>query len=274
MVREPARATLRKLLTLNSPTIRIRSPRNNVCDICAIYYTGLRGGFGHIRKYMATAECWHMKHTFDAVNAAASTSITVHVPRGNDLFKSYKPVLTELYKRMDGVQQFQIFAMDISKPGTVTCKKGHVSVAVIKDLRRKIDGISTAKEKVVQIMVDHVEILPPPPPNTEKKSQLYHSISPYVPEEFQNDSLYAKPTEQEGESVKATKQARLAHRAAMATAAKKNQEQRGIVQADPEAKPTAKAKKKPTPKNRGATNKKAPAKSKKHKTPTAENEQP
>ncbi|KAG2783982.1 hypothetical protein PC129_g16228 [Phytophthora cactorum] len=60
----------------------------------------------------------------------------------------------------------------------------------------------------------------------------------------------------------------------MVTAAKKNQEQRGIVQADPEAKPSAKAKKKPTPKKRGATNKQAPAKAKKHNTPTAENEQP
>ncbi|RAW28992.1 hypothetical protein PC110_g14638 [Phytophthora cactorum] len=79
-------------------------------------------------------------------------------------------------------------------------QEGPASVAVIKDLRRKVDGILTAKEKVVQIMTDHVEVLPPPPPNTEKKSQMYYSIRPYVPVGFQNDPLYAKPTEQEGES--------------------------------------------------------------------------
>ncbi|KAE8910310.1 hypothetical protein PF005_g1519 [Phytophthora fragariae] len=43
-VREPARSTMRKLLTLHCPTIRIRSPRSNVCDICAIYHAGMRGG--------------------------------------------------------------------------------------------------------------------------------------------------------------------------------------------------------------------------------------
>ncbi|KAE9298287.1 hypothetical protein PR003_g23280 [Phytophthora rubi] len=43
-VRELARSTMRKLLTLHCPTIRIRSPRSNVCDICAIYHAGMRGG--------------------------------------------------------------------------------------------------------------------------------------------------------------------------------------------------------------------------------------
>ncbi|GMF12946.1 unnamed protein product [Phytophthora lilii] len=85
-------------------------------------------------------------------------------------------------------------------------------------------------------MTDHVETLPPPPVNAEKRSQMYHSIRPYIPEEFQNDPLYAKPSEQEGATAKATKQARLAHRAAMATAAKLYQDQRGLSEKDPEHK--------------------------------------
>ncbi|EGZ06363.1 hypothetical protein PHYSODRAFT_531651 [Phytophthora sojae] len=43
-VREPARSTMRKILTLHCPTIRIRSPRSNVCDVCSIYHAGMRGG--------------------------------------------------------------------------------------------------------------------------------------------------------------------------------------------------------------------------------------
>ncbi|EGZ10903.1 hypothetical protein PHYSODRAFT_337674 [Phytophthora sojae] len=43
-VREPARSTMRKLLTLHCPTIRIRSPRSNVRDVCSIYHAGMRGG--------------------------------------------------------------------------------------------------------------------------------------------------------------------------------------------------------------------------------------
>ncbi|GMF31491.1 unnamed protein product [Phytophthora lilii] len=118
--------------------------------------------------------------------------------------------------------------MDSSKPGVVTCKKKTGLDGEEKDLRRKIDGIFTSKENVSRIMTDHVETLPPPPVNAEKRSQMYHSIRPYVREEFQNDPLYAKPSEQEEATAIATKQARLAHRAAMATAAKLHQDQRGL----------------------------------------------
>ncbi|KAE9218467.1 hypothetical protein PF004_g13845 [Phytophthora fragariae] len=159
-------------------------------------------------------------------------------------FKSYKSVLIELYKRLDGVQKYQIFSIDSGKPGVVACKKGPDSDAVEQDLRRKIDGILTAKEKV-----------------------LYKTIRPYVPDEFQNDTLYAKPSEEEGDPSKTQKQARLAHRAAMAAAAKKNQEGRGMAEGSSDTEPYEK--KKPAPKKRAAPSKKAAAKPKKHKSPAA-----
>ncbi|POM75766.1 Hypothetical protein PHPALM_7083, partial [Phytophthora palmivora] len=62
----------------------------------------------------------------------------------------------------------------------------------------------------------------PPPPNVEKSESMYHNIRPYIPEEFRDDPLYAKPSVQENLDAKAAKQARRAHRAAMAVAAKKN----------------------------------------------------
>ncbi|GMF63912.1 unnamed protein product [Phytophthora fragariaefolia] len=92
---------------------------------------------------------WAMVHVIEAVNTAASNSLTVHVARGSELFKSYKPVLTELYKRLDGVQQYQIFSVDSAKPGIAACKKGPNSDAEGQVFRCKIDGILTAKEKVV-----------------------------------------------------------------------------------------------------------------------------
>ncbi|KAE9321589.1 hypothetical protein PR003_g17430 [Phytophthora rubi] len=104
--------------------------------------------FRHNRKYMDTAECWTMAHVIEAVNAAASNAVTGHVPRGSELFKSCKPELTELYKRLDGAQKYQIFSIDSAKPGVVAYKKGPDSDAEEQDLRRKLDGILTAKEKV------------------------------------------------------------------------------------------------------------------------------
>ncbi|EGZ23881.1 hypothetical protein PHYSODRAFT_484866 [Phytophthora sojae] len=162
----------------------------------------------------------------EAVSSASKSSITVHLPRGSSAFKSYKPILTELYKRLDGIQKFQIFTMDASQPGVVVCKKGPESEPVEISLSRQIDGIFTTKEKVQRMMTDHIKTLSPPVRNTEKIAQMYHNIRPYVPAEFQSDPLYAKPSEQEGEDAKSRKQARRKHRAAMA-----NQDQRGITEA-------------------------------------------
>ncbi|EGZ07874.1 hypothetical protein PHYSODRAFT_527304 [Phytophthora sojae] len=160
----------------------------------------------------------------EAVSSASKSSITVHLPRGSSAFKSYKPILTELYKRLDGIQKFQIFTMDASQAGVVVCKKGPESEPVEISLSRQIDGIFTTKEKVQRMMTDHIETLSPPVRNTEKIAQMYHNIRPYVPAEFQSDPLYAKPSEQEGEDAKSRKQARREHRAAMAVAAKASQD--------------------------------------------------
>ncbi|EGZ20849.1 hypothetical protein PHYSODRAFT_328909 [Phytophthora sojae] len=144
----------------------------------------------------------------EAVSSASKSSIPMHLPRGSSAFKSYKPILTELYKRLDGIQKFQIFTMDASQPGVVVCKKGPESEPVEISLSRQIDGIFTTKEKGQRMMTDHIETLSP-----------------------LSDPLYAKPSEQEGEDIKSRKQARREHRAAMAVAAKANQDQRGITEA-------------------------------------------
>eukprot|EP00644_Phytophthora_capsici_P005656 jgi/Phyca11/98309/e_gw1.2.1262.1 len=98
--------------------------------------------------------------------------------------------------------------MDESELGVVTCKKGPEDQAVTMNLRRKIDGVLTTKEKVSKMMSDHVEVLAPPPPNLEKSQTMYHNIRPYVPEEFRDDPLYSKPSEQDHLDAKAAKQAR------------------------------------------------------------------
>eukprot|EP00644_Phytophthora_capsici_P019501 jgi/Phyca11/133619/e_gw1.589.2.1 len=183
-------------------------------------------GFAHIRKHISKVECYTVDHVVNAVKNAASNSVTIHIPRGSEQFKTYKGVLTELYKRLDGVQQFQIFSMNGDQTGVVSCKKGPDDEPIFKNLRRKIDGVLTTKEKVTAMMCEYVEVLTPPPLNVEKSHTMYHSIRPYVPEEFRNDPIYAKPSEEEGLDAKAAKQARRAHRAAMAVAAKTNQDRR------------------------------------------------
>ncbi|KAG3165721.1 hypothetical protein PC128_g19864 [Phytophthora cactorum] len=58
-VREPTKATIRQLLSQLCLTIKIRSPRSNVCDVCSIYHSKLRkemtaektGEFGKHTRY-------------------------------------------------------------------------------------------------------------------------------------------------------------------------------------------------------------------------------
>ncbi|ETK80158.1 hypothetical protein L915_14099 [Phytophthora nicotianae] len=159
------------------------------------------------------------------VESLSTTSASSH----GDLFKGYVAELTELYKRLDGIQQYQLFSTDISKPGVVSCRKSPESDAIQFDLRRKIDGALTSQEKVLRILTEHLETLPPPPPppNTEKIAQMFQSIRPYVPDEFCDDPMYAKPSERQQENAKTAKQVRRTQRAAMAVAAKRNQDQRG-----------------------------------------------
>eukprot|EP00644_Phytophthora_capsici_P005381 jgi/Phyca11/96867/e_gw1.1.1692.1 len=91
----------------------------------------------------------------------------------------------------------------------------------------KVCRSTFAKEKVTTMMREYVDVLSPPPPNVEKRETMYYNLRPYVPHESQNDPLYAKPSEQEGLDEKAAKQARQAHRVAMAMTAKRNQDRRG-----------------------------------------------
>ncbi|OWZ12642.1 hypothetical protein PHMEG_00014161 [Phytophthora megakarya] len=182
-------------------------------------------GFGHIRKHLARTDCWTLNHVVNEVKNAASSNVTVHISREDGFFKSYKPLRTELYKTLVGVQQFQIFSMDSTKPGVVICKKSPNSTAVEKDLRRKVDGHLTEGHKVTRMFSGYLETMPAPPLNAEKIDQMHRTIRPYVPDEFHEDPIYAAPSKQQGDSAKAAKKARREHRAAMARAA--NQDKRG-----------------------------------------------
>ncbi|OWZ09823.1 LOW QUALITY PROTEIN: hypothetical protein PHMEG_00017412 [Phytophthora megakarya] len=80
-------------------------------------------------------------------------------PRNSE-FKSSKPMLIELYERLEGIQQYQIFSADDAKPGVVICKKSPDSESV---------------------EVNRSRCVPPPNRTTEKIDQMYHTIRPYVP---------------------------------------------------------------------------------------------
>ncbi|GMF28096.1 unnamed protein product [Phytophthora fragariaefolia] len=183
-------------------------------------------GFGHIRKHISRTGFRTMQHFIDAVNDAATYNTTAYFPRKNSFFKSYKPLVTELYRALLGVQQCQMFTVECSSPGVVQCKKGPEDELVKQDLRRKVDGILTESDKVGRMLTHFLENLSHPPQNTEKMLNFHNKIRKYVPDEFHEDAIYAAPSVAEEDDAKAAKQARREHRAAMAKAAKQNSDRR------------------------------------------------
>ncbi|ETI55873.1 hypothetical protein F443_01503 [Phytophthora nicotianae P1569] len=117
--------------------------------------------------------------------------------------------------------------MTQEKPGVVQCKKGPDDESIDKDLRRKVDGVLTDVVKAIRMLDHFLDDLPPLAEKAEKIAELHKNIRPYVPDEFQANSIYAAPSKEQGEDAKAAQQARREHRAAMAVAAKANQVRRG-----------------------------------------------
>ncbi|ETO62451.1 hypothetical protein F444_19633 [Phytophthora nicotianae P1976] len=137
----------------------VKGHTKNACDC----------GFGHIRKHVSRQDCWTTDHIISAVNNSATSNTTVHISRGNVFFKSFKPVVTELYKNLTSVQQYQVLSMVKDQPGVVLCRKGPGNEATRQDLRRSVDGVATEDIKVDRTFTHFLEDLSPPPLNSENQ---------------------------------------------------------------------------------------------------------
>jgi len=176
-----------------------------------------------------------MDHLLEAVNDSSATSALVHVPNVNSIFREYREVVKEAYKDLKDIQKFQIFVMKSNSPGVVACQRGPKSAPVLQDLRRKYDGIVVDGDRVRVLFTSHLELLPNPPPNSEKIQQLYNKVRPYVPEEFVNDALYAPPNDEDERKANETKRARAARQ--KASAKRKKIEREAAAKCDPPSEP-------------------------------------
>ncbi|POM76621.1 LOW QUALITY PROTEIN: Hypothetical protein PHPALM_6122 [Phytophthora palmivora] len=108
----------------------VKSHAKNSCD----------RGFVRIRKHIAKEYCYTVAHIVDAVKEFASNYVTVHIPRGSKQLKTYKALLTELYK-------FRTFSVDEESLGVVSCRKCRNDDPINRDLRRNSDDNLTTKKK-------------------------------------------------------------------------------------------------------------------------------
>lgn len=169
-------------------------------------------GFGHVRKKVAREDIWTMEKLVEVVNAASTSSATVHVTPDMEVFKNYKQVLADAYTDIPGIRQYQIFSMKATNPGVVFCWEGPDDSPTELNLRRRYDGILIDDTKVQTLLQFHLDILSPPKPNAEKIELMHTKVRPYVPAEFADDVLYAAPTADLTKEAKTAKQMRASRR--------------------------------------------------------------
>ncbi|KAJ8571903.1 hypothetical protein ON010_g4931 [Phytophthora cinnamomi] len=81
--REPARSTMRQLLALHCPDIRIRSPRDNVCEVCSVYVTKMRHGSAasdtaeELGRHTEEARRMRLEHKGDLIATDAEHAVIV-----------------------------------------------------------------------------------------------------------------------------------------------------------------------------------------------------
>ncbi|ETP55383.1 hypothetical protein F442_00065 [Phytophthora nicotianae P10297] len=93
------------------------------------------------------------------------------------MMKLFRTPVKEAYKDL-GVHRYQIFTMSEKKPGV------------------------TNAAKVRSLLAAYLEPLQPPPPNFEKKQQMYNKGRPYASSGIASDPLYAAPTDKEERHAK------------------------------------------------------------------------
>ncbi|KAE9331360.1 hypothetical protein PF008_g15476 [Phytophthora fragariae] len=122
--------------------------------------------------------------------------------------KVFRSVVKEAYKDLKSLQSYQIFTMEESKPGVVSCRATPSDTVVGQDLRRTYDDICTDAAKLHELFQVHLDKLVPPTPNFEKKRQMYRKVRPYVPKEYLNDPIYDAPNDEEEKIAKTAGQER------------------------------------------------------------------
>lgn len=166
-------------------------------------------GFGHVRKKLGRADVYTMEQLLKVVSSASASSSVIHLTPELQVFKSYKIVLADVYKNIPAISKYQIFKMKDSEPGTVRCFVDPDGDPVVCDIRRRYDGIVTDDGRVRTVFQVHLDPLPIPATNTEKVLTMYTKVRQYVPEEFQDDPLYAAPTAEQEATAKKVKLARV-----------------------------------------------------------------
>ena len=101
------------------------------------------GGFALIKMLYGRCDCDGIGHLEDVVSKSSSTFIAVRYPAWQ--WRSCKPYLSQFFKAVMGIRQYQHFSFNSDEPGIVSAQKtsgGIVEkIAILKDQEFSFDEI-------------------------------------------------------------------------------------------------------------------------------------
>ncbi|KAH9123273.1 hypothetical protein AeMF1_005695 [Aphanomyces euteiches] len=155
-------------------------------------------GFGSVRKRLLRNDAWTFEQLTEHVEKSSKSSRCFPLEDEAVCFYNFRDPLAGLYSDIKSIQQFQLFTMSKQSKGQVQCRIRPNQTAKIQNLVKR--GVDVNLHSL-----DAKAGIPRPPVNLEKLCDIYSKVRPHVPQQFQDDELYKKPTNQDLEQAKIAK---------------------------------------------------------------------
>jgi hypothetical protein len=183
---------------------------NDPQPVDAVVLNACDRGFGMVKRNMARASCWNMETIVAAVDRAASTVTAINLDDTQQPFWSFKSFFEKRYKKLQGIQKYQLFRIVHDRPGEVECRRTPTSEGTWVNLVRGNVGEDDAAPDMSKFAAAWSAIpkAVDPPLNAEKMADVHKKILPYVPAQYATDAIYQKPSDQVELAAREIKRAR------------------------------------------------------------------
>lgn len=160
-----------------------------------------------IKRKVAKEIIYTLKQLHGYVSEASRLSECVLLEDEPAPFNNYRDILNELYRKIEGIQRYQLFQMEHDMPGSIVCRLKPNDFGPAGFVVRAAHDILVTPERALSLY-DGLPSLPKPPVNPEKVSDIYKKVLKYVPAEYRDDPLHQPPTSQQSTRSKAKRKAR------------------------------------------------------------------
>lgn len=148
------------------------------------------------------------------VSSASKSSTCVCWEQEGDSFLDFTAYLNGAYKKLKGIQSFQIFRASYHAMGKMYASSAPGGTEVALPLAPK-GGMVALSELAADALFARLASVPAPTPNAEKVNDIYNKVRKTVPVEFWTDVWYQEPTAADRVEANAVKGQRKANSIAL-----------------------------------------------------------